>query len=1356
MSAKQAQIGPYQVRQSLGRGGAGAVYLGVDPRSGQRVALKVLHAMSSGHQRRALLSEAVLGRRVQSPNCVQVLHVLEHGPARSPVLVSEFIEGLNAREFFERVLFPSLPDGRLSVLAACLILEQMLLGLRAAHEGQITHQDIKPENFLVMGEVFEQIEGLDRSPDPHKDLEDALLLRRDQAWIKLSDWGLALMRANDAELNASLSQSYTRLPEGKRGGTLVYMPPEQIEGDRISRRSDVFALGLIFYELLTGCGPEQGRSISENLSDGAFENVSVFLAQVCSSTAFSAVSVRRDPLLRSIPNKALLSLLERMCAREKDRRCPSRESMDELQAVIEDEIEGVGRTPASWTGYAALFLLSLVLTGAVSWFAFQFQSGSLGSSEVSSESDIAAMIEAGDAKVLALLPEPTPEQCRRLARWPGPDLSLPKVSTLSLEQARLLAEFQGPSLRFPGLESLDAAVAQELGQFRGQYLGLSGLKDLELGAARALFQGRKQHASKADWPSAGLPALRSIARLEGVSEGFLAQVGDGLSATLGLQGLTRLKPEVAAELSALSDHSLLLTGLGSDWDESTWQELTKTQFRWLQFGPGMNRRLSDTRIVESLRTATLMVIYEDGESGTWATGLSAFRRQLVVQGPELSVATLTDLVRGFGFSSLVLPGLKELSLLKSKALSRLQRGIIWLDGVQSLSPEVAESFSDYHALGLGLNGLVDLDLSLAQRLRHFRGNQLGLSGLKELRPMPAKMLAEYPGTGLWFVGLESFKNDAAEELGRFQGGTLVFDKLKTLSPKQARALVAHPRKRLILAGSFPATAELARSLQGYQGEVLEFASAEPMPDDCAREFAKIQSQGLSFPKTRQCSPVFLAGLAQFEGTLLSFPKMSMNEQQLGALKNFEGDLDLRGQISLTESQAQVLAGLKAKDIELSLTEALTPAVAKQLAAHSRGVLTFLSLREMNAATAQEIAAFKSMGLKCPGLFELSVDSARALKSFPKTMLRIQNLDTVDASLAAELAQWRNPTFVLRRVRKLSVEVAKIVGGRKRTLIWLPRLDALNDALAVEMQNWPCDQLNLGLRHVTVNQARCLSKVKARQLELESLRSLTPDQARALAQFGGKTLVLSGLEQLDFEGVQALSEFRGERLVLRGLRSLDARGAALLAGMKLKSLSVLGDPKLSADIARSLAAFQGQTLILRCTELNLAAARELAQCKAQNLIFSNLARISPKVLGALSQFRGKSLSLPSLNSMSVDQAFALSKFQGTSLQLDGLRALSPKAARQLALCDVRYLLFGGMKQLQPRTLQALAGFSKQGVVFGRAWRIDAAAAKELVSFRCQFLQLTGLTHCSEESLNVLKKYPGQIYSTVKFQAHFEKK
>jgi len=208
------RLGPYEILGLVGAGGMGEVYRARDTRLGRDVAVKVLPGEVSHTPERLhrFEQEARLAGSLNHPNVLTVFDVGSHEGA--PYLVTELLEGRSLRE----VLAPGpLPPRKASEYA-----QQAAHGLAAAHERGVVHRDLKPANLFVT-----------------KD-----------GRVKILDFGLAKLTQLDPAIAGS--QFSTDTAEGKVVGTVGYMAPEQVRGHAVDARSDIFALGAVIYEMLSG------------------------------------------------------------------------------------------------------------------------------------------------------------------------------------------------------------------------------------------------------------------------------------------------------------------------------------------------------------------------------------------------------------------------------------------------------------------------------------------------------------------------------------------------------------------------------------------------------------------------------------------------------------------------------------------------------------------------------------------------------------------------------------------------------------------------------------------------------------------------------------------------------------------------------------------------------------------------------------------------------------------------------------------------------------------------------------------------------------------------------------------------
>ncbi|MEO1526003.1 MAG: serine/threonine-protein kinase [Planctomycetota bacterium] len=210
----------YEVQALIGQGGMGAVYLGRQKSLDREVAIKILPpeiAERQGFCERFGAEGRALAK-LNHPNIVSVFDYGEAGPYA--MLVMELVEGANLREVMRQ--------GRLSQTEALEIIPQLCDALTYAHEEGVVHRDIKPENLLF----------------------DA------RGRLKITDFGLAKLVAGKGPTRSdetNITPDKETEPTQSIVRTLHYMAPEQIENPRsVDHRADIYALGVVFYEMLTG------------------------------------------------------------------------------------------------------------------------------------------------------------------------------------------------------------------------------------------------------------------------------------------------------------------------------------------------------------------------------------------------------------------------------------------------------------------------------------------------------------------------------------------------------------------------------------------------------------------------------------------------------------------------------------------------------------------------------------------------------------------------------------------------------------------------------------------------------------------------------------------------------------------------------------------------------------------------------------------------------------------------------------------------------------------------------------------------------------------------------------------------
>ena len=214
------RFGRYFVRRELGRGAMGVVYEAHDALLGQRVAVKALRIEPTDPAwaealRQRFRREAQAGRRLSHPNIVAVHDYGEAGESLWPYIAMELVRG--------RDLCSLLRSGRLFTLRETRgVMRQLLAALEHAHARGVVHRDLKPANLML----------------------------RDDGRLKVMDFGVARLDANECTQAGALV------------GTLSHMSPEQLAGQSVDLRSDLYSCGAVLYQLLTGHAPFSGSTAS--------------------------------------------------------------------------------------------------------------------------------------------------------------------------------------------------------------------------------------------------------------------------------------------------------------------------------------------------------------------------------------------------------------------------------------------------------------------------------------------------------------------------------------------------------------------------------------------------------------------------------------------------------------------------------------------------------------------------------------------------------------------------------------------------------------------------------------------------------------------------------------------------------------------------------------------------------------------------------------------------------------------------------------------------------------------------------------------------------------------------------------
>ena len=297
--------GRYAVRSRIARGGMATVYLAVDQRLDREVAVKVMHAGLSADEDfvRRFIREARSAARLSHPGIVQVF---DQGTDQGVVfLTMEHVAGRTLRDLMRE-------RGPLTPREALDVLEPVLDALAAAHRAGIVHRDIKPENVLLA----------------------------DDGRVKVADFGLA----------RAVSTSTVASQTGVLLGTVAYLAPEQVERGVADARSDVYAAGVLFFEMLTGSKPFEGETALQVAYQHVHDDVpapstrAADIAGVIDDVVLTATA--HDPDDRPSDARELLIVVREARRRATDGDLDRRPSAHGGRAAAETPTVSLGARPA--------------------------------------------------------------------------------------------------------------------------------------------------------------------------------------------------------------------------------------------------------------------------------------------------------------------------------------------------------------------------------------------------------------------------------------------------------------------------------------------------------------------------------------------------------------------------------------------------------------------------------------------------------------------------------------------------------------------------------------------------------------------------------------------------------------------------------------------------------------------------------------------------------------------------------------------------------------------------------------------------------------------------------------------------
>ena len=270
----------YEIVKCIGEGGMANVYLAIDVILGRKVAIKILRGDLANDEKfiRRFKREALSASSLSHPNIVEMYDVGEDNG--NYFIVMEFVDGKTLKQLLKK-------RGHLTVGEAVDIMMQLTDGMIHAHDGYIIHRDLKPQNIMI----------------------------QENGQIKITDFGIA-MALNSTQLTQTNSVM----------GSVHYLPPEQASGKGSTIKSDIYSMGILFYELLTGILPFKG--------DNAVE---IALKQM--KEAIPSVRKQNPNIPQSVENIILRSTAKN----PKNRYNDVREMYNELKSCLDEEKQDVDR-----------------------------------------------------------------------------------------------------------------------------------------------------------------------------------------------------------------------------------------------------------------------------------------------------------------------------------------------------------------------------------------------------------------------------------------------------------------------------------------------------------------------------------------------------------------------------------------------------------------------------------------------------------------------------------------------------------------------------------------------------------------------------------------------------------------------------------------------------------------------------------------------------------------------------------------------------------------------------------------------------------------------------------------------------
>jgi eukaryotic-like serine/threonine-protein kinase len=447
------RLGPYEILSAIGAGGMGEVYRARDTRLERTVAVKILpdHLSDRAELRERFEREARTVASLNHPH-ICTLHDIGHQDG-TDFLVMEYLEG--------ETLAERLKKGPLPLDQVLQYAIEISDALDKAHRKGITHRDLKPGNIMLT-----------------------------KSGAKLLDFGLAKLRQETAPANIALSKLPTEdgvTAQGTILGTLQYMAPEQLEGKQADARTDIFAFGVVVYEMATGKKAFEGKS----------------------SASVLAKILESDPppmtLLQPMTPPALDRVVKKCLVKEPEERWQSAKDLtDELKWIADESASrnllsaapvARARSPWRWAVFSTVACVVVAAIALYVWLPRQTPPPQRPVSRFAISLPAGQRLAALDEPAIALSPDGT-----RLAYIAAQGKGLPQLYIRAMEspEAKLI----------PGTEGAVNPFFSPDGQWVGFFAG-NKLKKVSVSGGAAVTLGDALSAQGASWSSQGMIAFGS-------------------------------------------------------------------------------------------------------------------------------------------------------------------------------------------------------------------------------------------------------------------------------------------------------------------------------------------------------------------------------------------------------------------------------------------------------------------------------------------------------------------------------------------------------------------------------------------------------------------------------------------------------------------------------------------------------------------------------------------------------------------------------------------------------------------------------------------------------------------------------